>query len=124
MSKLQAMATARCPRCRKGPIFRFPFYKVLKSTATHKECPHCKLRYEIEPGFFWTDMYVSYAQFVAIMVAVGLSIFLLARPASPIGYIVPVFATMLVLYPFIIRVSRVVTIHLFSGVKYQPEEES
>ena len=36
----------------------------------HKNCSHCNLKYEIEPGFFYGAMYVSYA------LAIGLGCFL------------------------------------------------
>ena len=35
------------------------------SNKIHEHCPHCNLHFEIEPGYFYAAMYVSYALNVA-----------------------------------------------------------
>ena len=40
----------------------------------HQDCPHCGFHFEIEPGFFWGAMYISYAFSVAVSVALGFSL--------------------------------------------------
>ncbi|MEY4912742.1 MAG: hypothetical protein RL025_569, partial [Bacteroidota bacterium] len=37
----------------------------------HQDCPHCGFHFEIEPGFFWGAMYISYAFSVAVSVTFG-----------------------------------------------------
>src|ERR1700748_1163836 len=58
--KSWAMLHCKCPRCRRGDMFKGGIY----SFATNKlneNCPHCGMRFEIEPGYFYAAMYVSYA---------------------------------------------------------------
>jgi hypothetical protein len=38
------------------------------------------------------------------------------------GYVIPITTVSLILVPFNYRVSRVIFIHLFSGVKYRPNK--
>ncbi|MBU6274968.1 MAG: DUF983 domain-containing protein, partial [Bacteroidetes bacterium] len=39
----------------------------------HDDCPHCGFHFEIEPGFFWGAMYISYAFSVAVSVIFGVA---------------------------------------------------
>ena len=63
---LLAALEGKCPRCRKGDMFQYPLYKISKFHKVHDNCPHCGMQYEIEPGFFYGAMYVSYAPSVGI----------------------------------------------------------
>lgn len=60
----------KCPRCRKGKIFKtnnaYDFKNHLKM---EKECPVCGQPTEIEVGFYYGTGYVSYALTVAFSVA-------------------------------------------------------
>ena len=44
-----------------------------KGNAMHNQCPHCDLTFEIEPGYFYAAMYVSYALNVAEAVSLAAS---------------------------------------------------
>jgi len=52
-SRLGALLGRRCPRCRRGDIFR-------GGTAMNASCPACGLQFEREPGYFVGAMYFSY----------------------------------------------------------------
>src|SRR5215468_10645712 len=52
-SALVALARSRCPRCRKGRLFRGWF-------AMNDPCPVCGLIFQREEGYFLGAMYVSY----------------------------------------------------------------
>ncbi|MDH5398126.1 MAG: DUF983 domain-containing protein [Cyclobacteriaceae bacterium] len=115
---MASVALQRCPRCRKGKMFCTPAYNYLEFHKMHEKCAHCDLKFEVEPGFFWGAMFVSYAMVVALFVTefVALSVLGLLR-SGMIYYMVPV--TVIVLLPFIFRYSRVLFLYWFGGIKYQ-----
>jgi uncharacterized protein (DUF983 family) len=66
-SKLMAIVNARCPHCHEGRLFKFKWWNVFNFAQMHENCPACGVRYEVEPGFFFGAMYLSYAFSVGIM---------------------------------------------------------
>ena len=117
-SQLEAIVHSKCPRCRQGDMFRYPVQKISKFDKMHKHCPTCGLRYEIEPGFFFGAMYISYAITVAVLFNVALILFFLFNDPDLWVYIVTVPLTVLALLPFIFRISRVLFLHIFGGISY------
>ena len=59
MSAAMSILRQRCPRCRKGDIFRCSLFRGWLSM--HERCPVCNLKFEREQGYFVGAMYVSYA---------------------------------------------------------------
>ena len=101
---LRAMLRQRCPRCRKGKIFRGPF-------AMNDPCPECGLIFQREEGYFLGAMYVSYVLANAVVVPVFLTAqWLLPHwpPLALFGITMLVYAP---LVPAVFRNSRVVWIH-------------
>lgn len=51
----------RCPACREAQLFenRNP-YILSKLLKMHKQCPSCEQDFEIEVGFYWGAMMISY----------------------------------------------------------------
>jgi len=81
-------------------------------------CDVCGLQYEIEPGFFWGAMYVSYAISCAILIILGGAVLILGNNPDfwvYIGIIIPAF---IAASPFSYRYSRVMMIYWFSPVKF------
>jgi len=119
ISKFQAALKAKCPRCRKGDIFKGPIYS-LRGQITKELCSKCGFRFEIEPGYFYAAMYVSYAMNVAEIVNTGLLTFYFSGGSeSPWLYIGVIMAVILILSPFNYRYSRVILLHwLTPRVKY------
>ena len=119
ISQLQAALKAKCPRCRKGNIFQGHAYS-LRGQITNELCSHCRLRFEIEPGYFYAAMYVSYALNVAEIVNTGILTFYFSGGSeSPWLYIGVIMGVILVLSPFNYRYSRVILLHcLTPRVKY------
>lgn len=118
-SKLDAVIKARCPRCRRGKMFDGPMYG-LKFQKTNEFCPHCGLRFEIEPGYFYAAMYVSYALNVGQMVTLGiLTYWISGEVESPWLYIAVILLGTFLFAPFNYRYSRVILLHWLSPkVKY------
>jgi uncharacterized protein (DUF983 family) len=120
-SKLQAMINARCPHCHEGRLFKYKWWNLLNFAQMHENCPHCDLRYEVEPGFFFGAMYISYAFTVGIMLIGGLIVFNFFNDPPAMGYVVPITIFSLVMVPFNFRTARVIFIHLFSGISHEQE---
>ena len=59
----------KCPRCLEGDLWENK--KVYSSgfSKMHSSCSHCGLKYEMEQGFWYGAMYISYAMGVAITVS-------------------------------------------------------
>ncbi|MBL3655967.1 DUF983 domain-containing protein [Fulvivirga sediminis] len=120
LSALEAVAAGKCPRCRKGKMFKYPAYNLTKFTEMNEECEHCHLKFEREPGFFIGAMYVSYAFSVALFVTVGVGLSVLGD-FSLTTYVLSTTASVLLLLPILFRYSRIIFLHAFGGVKYQPD---
>ncbi|WP_437922048.1 DUF983 domain-containing protein [Sphingobacterium sp. LRF_L2] len=87
-------------------------------------CPHCALKFEIEPGYFYAAMYVSYAFSVAEVVCLGLLTAWTTRSESPWLYLIVLFAAIFAFAPFNLRYSRLVLLHFLSPkVSYNPKYE-
>ncbi len=85
----------------------------------HKFCPTCELRFEVEPGFFFGAMYISYVFSVALVAAIGLVLYWLGDP-DLWTYILIVSVGLLLFYPAMFRYSRILFLHIFGGIRYDP----
>jgi uncharacterized protein (DUF983 family) len=120
-SKGWAMLHAKCPRCRRGNLFNGPMYSF--GTKINADCSHCKLHFEIEPGYFYAAMYVSYAMNVAEIVTVALLTYVVTgNTNSPWLYLGVILGTCFLLSPFNFRYSRVLMLYWLSPkIHYHPE---
>lgn len=88
----------------------------------NETCPVCKLKFEIEPGFFWGSMYISYAFSVALMLIIGGTILLISHGKADFWtYIIPIISSFILFAPLSYRYSRVIMIHLFSPIRFNPK---
>ncbi len=119
--KISAVIKAKCPRCRRGNIFSGPMYGF-KVQKTNESCSHCGLRFEIEPGYFYAAMYISYALNVAEMLNIGILTYLITGKLDfeyVWLYIVTIIGGCLLLAPFNYRYSRILLLHYLSPkIKY------
>ena len=100
-------------------MFTHGIYNIRYMGRMHEECPVCGLKFELEPGFFYGAMYISYAFSVGILlVTTFLLYFLFDDPALTV-YIVTITAISLISYPLNFRYSRILFLHLFGGVKFR-----
>ncbi len=118
---LWSMLTMRCPRCRRGSMFRnnTPFKKLKLSYILDMPdtCPECGQRFELENGFWYGTGYVSYALAVALsaatfimwMVLIGVS-----TEDNRIFWWLGLNGLLLVLIqPWLMRLSRVIYLYFF-----------
>ena len=116
-SKLSAIIHCKCPQCRRGNIFTGSMYGF-NLQRTNDNCSHCGQRFEIEPGYFYAAMYVSYAMNVGEMLTLGILTFILSGGYLEFEsfwlYITVIFSGCFVLAPFNYRYSRVILLHLLT----------
>lgn len=121
-SKAEAARKALCPRCRTGQMFHGKMLQR-KGNKMHVNCPHCNLRYEREPGYFYVSMFVSYAFSVAELVIACLAVYILTGIDDSFWLYMAVVAIVIVLTaPFNYRFSRVVLMYwLTPNMRFVPE---
>lgn len=109
--ELKSAMEGKCPRCRKGNMFSAPLLSF-KSKKMYEQCPHCDLKFEKEPGYFYVAMYVSYAFIVAQLVASCVGTYILTgNLESPWLYLSVAVAVAILLAPFNYRYSRIVLMY-------------
>lgn len=118
--KIDAILKAKCPKCRRGDIFSTSMYGM-KFQKTNEFCPHCNMKFEVEPGYFYVAMYVSYSLNVMEMLLIGLITYQITHSESPWLYIGIILIAIILLAPVNYRYSRVFLLHwLTPKVKYNP----
>lgn len=125
ITAFRSAVLARCPRCRTGAMFTGKVYG-LKVQKMKEICPHCGLRYEREPGYFYVAMFVSYAMNVAELITACVGTYLLTgNLESPWLYLAVALGTACLLSPFNYRYSRIILLYwLTPGLHFQPEMSS
>ena len=116
-----SMLTMRCPRCRRGPMFKdgnaYRKFSMKHVFDMHDNCPVCNQKYDMEPGFWYGTGYVSYAtavavsvsSFVAWWVLIGISV----SDNRVIWWLGFNSALLILLQPWLMRLSRVIYIRFF-----------
>jgi hypothetical protein len=107
-----------CPRCHKGKFWpkNNPYKNIcISNNGDIGCCKNCNLKYEIEPGFWYGAMYVSYALTVFISVLVWLitnffiyDIFI---------QIIIISFSLIFLCPIVYFLSRLIWINIFISYK-------
>lgn len=119
-NKLYSILFMKCPRCHDGDVFQSKNpYNLKRMFQMHETCGSCGLRYEIEPGFFYGAMYVSYGFGVAFFVATYIIMEMIYDP-TVWEIVIVLGAGMLLGSPFIFRLARMTYLNLF--VKYNPSK--
>lgn len=101
-------------------MFTHPKYNIRHFDKMHEQCPECGLNFEVEPGFYTGAMYVSYAFSVAIFIIVGFFLFIFFNDPDIVVYVLSTLLTIIILFPILFRYSRVIYLHLFGGINYNP----
>jgi uncharacterized protein (DUF983 family) len=118
-TKWNSILTGACPKCQKESMYAdrkwFALTDILKM---NESCSHCKLKYQIEPSFFFGAMYVSYALNVMLIVATFIIAYL-GFQAGITTIFVSVILVLILFFPIIIRLSRNIYINFF--VNYNPD---
>lgn len=127
ISQWHGFANAKCPRCRVGKVFTGATYGF-KAQKMNEFCPHCNLKFEREPGYFYVAMFVSYAMNVAEMVTISVAAYILGLKLEyeNLWYFVALlFGSTLIFSPFNYRYSRMILLYWLSpGLHYEPERSA
>ena len=118
-SKLNSIVTCKCPKCRSGKVFKYPVYNLSKFFEAYENCPVCNYKFETETGFYWAAMYISYGFSAGLMLVLGLIAINFNLPFTYIYFII--FPLVIIISPFSFRYSRMLLLHLFSRVTFDPE---
>ncbi|MFD2163541.1 DUF983 domain-containing protein [Paradesertivirga mongoliensis] len=121
-SEFSAALQAKCPRCRRGDMFSTSMYGF-KLQKMNETCPHCGLKFEREPGYFYVSMFISYAMNVIQMIIAAVLTYLVTKNLEdPLLYIVVIFPLIFFLSPVNYRFSRVILLYwLTPGLYYNPD---
>ncbi|MFC0184097.1 Protein of unknown function [Pseudarcicella hirudinis] len=120
-SEFRAMMGEKCPQCRQGNMFKYPLWRVDKFDKMNENCPVCNLRFEVEPGFWYGAMFVSYGFSILLLILLGVVIYWFFNDPPVMGYVVPITIISLLAVPVNFRISRSVFLHLFGFVKYKAD---
>ncbi|MAX78817.1 MAG: DUF983 domain-containing protein [Crocinitomicaceae bacterium] len=119
-TKLYSVFTMTCPKCQETKIFKngnpYNFSKIFDMP---ERCEKCGQKIEVEPGFFYGSMYVSYGVSVAYLVAVWVAMMVLYPSFTTTEYLLVAITTLIILTPYFFRLSRSVWINFF--VNYDPD---
>ncbi|HEV8081249.1 MAG TPA: DUF983 domain-containing protein [Chitinophagaceae bacterium] len=123
-SLLWSILTMRCPRCRRGSMFKNnnPYKKLSLNYIfdMFEHCPVCKQKFDLEVGFWYGTGYVSYFlivflsgfTFIAWWMLIGIS----TEDNRIFYWLLTNTALIILLQPWFMRISRVVYIYFF--IKY------
>lgn len=113
---ISSVLQLKCPKCRKGDLFcNISSYQYKGFFDMPKKCTECGQDFEIETGFYYGAMYVSYALTIAITVAVFVALSVLNVFSIGVFLITDLIVLLLAL-PYVFRVSRSIWIALM--IKY------
>lgn len=119
-SVIAVILKCRCPRCRQGEVFTHAALNLRKFDHMHERCLVCGLHYEVEVGFFWGAMYISYGFSVGIILVAGILLFYLANDPPVWVYLTVVATTIILSTPVLFRYARILMLYFFGGIKYNP----
>lgn len=110
-NSLKKIYNQKCPSCgteevfeSKGNVFLFKIPKM------REKCGNCGLRFEKEPGYFTGAMYVSYGLAILEMIIVSAIMLLFSLSLDYLIY--PVALTIILLYQFNFKMSRIIWMYL------------
>ena len=112
-TKIFSILKMRCPRCNKGRFYESHPYNLKKIGEVKKECNHCNLKYDMEPGFFQGSYYVSYGLGVALFVAIFVLKMLILPDLAYLSTLILMVVLLLILAPLLFALSKIIWINLF-----------
>jgi uncharacterized protein (DUF983 family) len=121
-SEFKAALHAKCPECRTGNMFANNMYS-LSGQKMNERCPHCGFYFEVEPGYFYVAMFVSYALNVALLITLAVATYILTKSENPWLYIVTLLLPVFILSPITFRYSRIILLYwLTPGIHFEPKK--
>ena len=100
-------------------MFKYKATNLAKFTDMNIDCPVCGLHFEIEPGYFWGAMYVSYAITTGMMLVLGALTYFIGHDPDFWVYIAVICGSVILSAPFLFRYARILMIYIFSPIKFE-----
>ncbi|MEX0968693.1 MAG: DUF983 domain-containing protein [Bacteroidia bacterium] len=117
-TRLYSILFCKCPRCHQGKMFKNPNPYALNDLFKMPEnCPECGQKYDLEPGFYWGAMYVSYGLNVGIVLPLA-GVVYYVWDFSFWAILVSLVVLQIIVTPYIFRISRAIWLNFFVG--YDP----
>lgn len=109
---INSVLKLKCPRCRQGDLFcNKKIYQYKGFFDMPKKCPKCGQDFQIETGFYYGAMYVSYALTIALIVAVFIALIVFNIFSIELFLLLD-FIALLIALPYLFKVSRSIWIAL------------
>ena len=124
-TKLYSILFNKCPKCHMGSFWASnnPLRNMFFNTKnTCKTCENCSLIYELEIGFWYGSMYVSYALSVAVMVLFWTLTNFFYPQINIFNEILIIVIAILLVSPLNYHLSRLIWINFF--VRYIPKDSN
>ncbi len=115
-SKFYSILNYKCPICHEGEYWKGKNPYDFKNFHVDREiCEVCDHKFEIENGFYYGAMYVSYGLSVAFGVATFMALYVLFQNVPYFVYIISVISSIFIFMPISFRTSRLIWMNMFSG---------
>lgn len=115
-NKIYSIFKGKCPVCHEGDVFETKqFYNLRRFDKMNERCPECGHKFEIEPGFWYGAMYVSYGLTVAFSVAAFVLTYLIYPAANAWLYMGLIVFVIVGLVPVTFRLSRLIWMNMFAS---------
>lgn len=110
--KIYSIFNFKCPRCHEGNLFSAPSYAFKGALNMPTHCPVCHQKFELEPGFYWGSIFISYAIFGWGLFALFAIFFFGLDFEVTISFILSTLLLIIIYIP-ILRMSRSLWINFF-----------
>ena len=121
--KLYSIIYNCCPKCQSDKFWpkSNPYKNILvKNGGDIGSCENCNLKYEIEPGFWYGAMYVSYGLTVFVAILTWLIIYVLNKEMDIFIQISIISFLIIILFPVVYFLSRLIWINFFVSYNKNP----
>ena len=109
-----------CPKCQSGRFWKEsnPYKNIFdKNLGNCDSCDNCHFKYEIEPGFWYGAMYVSYGLAIVFSVLIYMLLVNINNDIEVFNQFLIISISILLISPVNYFYSRIIWINFF--VKYQ-----
>lgn len=86
----------------------------------YERCPVCNFKFEIEPGFFWGSMYISYFLTILLGIIGGAFAYYYFHDPDVWVYMGCIMVLLVIFAPLTFRYSRLFMLYWFGGVSFDP----
>ena len=123
-SKFYSISKNKCPRCHEGSFWPNSPLKnlIFNKGSLNNNCSYCGLKFEIELGFWYGAMYISYALGVLLMLIIWLLHFLIFPNVDIKDLIIFIMLSIILFCPYNFFFSRLIWINLF--VSFSPSKKT